>query len=169
MVKNQRKQNILILSTSAIEENIRSLNNPVLNLVKEYCNLPLLPTSQETTIKKIGAYNHNPITKQAGDYIQYSMFTSENPNEFPLGVNPETDYMPDEYVSPVVIIDNNDKRYRVNYILWFPLVDIHDKIIRKQASTQQKIFPYKIFIDEGVMAQQGTSYKWIAELFNLTL
>ena len=96
------------------------------------------------------------------------MLSSENPVEFPLGINPNSDFMPDECVSPVVIIDNNDIRYRVNYLLWFPLTDIHDKILRKQALTQHKILPYKIFIDEGIKMEQGTSYKWIVKLFNLT-
>ena len=61
MIKNK---SILIQSVSAIDENIRrSLTNPISNLIKEYCNLPLLPTNQEITIKKIGVYNYDPITK----------------------------------------------------------------------------------------------------------
>ena len=139
------------------------LNTPIFNLIKEYCNLPLLPTNQEITIKKIGVYSYSPLTKETGNHIQYSMLTSENPNEFPVGFDA------DECVSPVVIIDNDDRRYRVNYILWFPLTDIHDKIVRKQAITHLKIFPHKIFIDEGIKVQKGTSYKWIPELFNLTI
>ena len=72
-------------------------------------------------------YNYNPLTKETGNHIQYSMLTSEDPNEFPVGFDANSDYMPDECVSPVVIIDSDDRRYRVSYLLWFPLTDIHDK------------------------------------------
>ena len=65
--------------------------------------------------------------------------------------------MPDEYISPVVIIDTHGNKFKVNYLYWFPLTDIHDCILISVINI--KLLPMKIFID--------IDYQWLKTLFNI--
>ena len=101
--------------------------------------------------------------------LTYSLFTDINPEEYPIGKDNQLDYMPDDQVSPVVIIDTENNKYKIKDLYWFPLTDIHDKIIIKQGKTNKKIFPQRIFIDETKKNSEGHfTNKWIVELMNLT-
>ncbi len=158
----------IILSTSSTNEMNRIQNAGVYNLIKEYIELPLLPVNKEITIDKIGVYNWDSIKRKSRDGIKYQILTLLNPLEYPEGKNPQLDYMPDEFVSPVVIIDINGNKFRTKDLFWFPLIDISDGILIKQARTKKKIFPQKIFIDEDGKNENGMmANKWISILFNL--
>ena len=151
-----------ILSTSAIKENENKKEYTEFDIVKEYINLPNLPINLEIIIDKIEIYNYSPNERNSNNFIKYSTFTQLNETDYPLGNDSKIDYMSDEYISPVVIIDIDGTKYKTHYYLWFPLRDIHDGILIKQSITSEKIFPKKIFID-------SISYKckWIVDLFNL--
>ena len=158
---------IITLSPSFRTEHNKIKNSSVMDIVKKYCELPILPTNIEININKIGVYNYNPTKRRPMNLIKYSTFTLINPVEFPLGKDKLNDYMPDEYISPVVIIDTNGIKYRTNYVFWFPLVDISDSIMIKQVITGKKVFPKKIFIDETELYNGKYKNKWMATLLNL--
>ena len=82
--------------------------------------------------------------------IKYSTFTSIDPVEYTEGKNKEMDYMPNDYVSPIIIVDSNDKAYKVNDLLWFPLSEIEVALTIKQYKYGNKILPKKIYIDEFI-------------------
>ena len=67
--------------------------------------------------------------------------------------------MPNDNVSPVVIIDDIGNKYKVNYLLWFPLSDIQNDILYKQSTAGVRVFPVKTTIDED--------HQWITTLMNL--
>jgi len=158
----------IIASSLAIDENNRLSNIQGIEFVQEYINLPYLPTNKEITIKQIGIYNWDTLKRCPKQFINYGIFTKINENEYPKGTNLTLDYMEDDYISPVIIIDNDNNKYKVKYILWIPLIDIHDGIIYKQYIIHKKILPYKIFIDDDkILLTGGIKNKWITELFNL--
>lgn len=161
------KSKKIIPSSSSISESSRILKIHVTDLVKQYIDLPLLPTNKEINIDKIGVYNWDTCKRKPKDLIMYSIFTDNNPDEFPLGTNPSLDYMPNDYVSPVIIVDTNGNKYRTKDLYWFPLIDVSDGIILKQSITGKKIFPQKVFIDEDVIKNGNPSNKWIPTLLNL--
>jgi len=162
------KQSI-IYSNSSIDWHNAMMTKSVEDIVKEYINFPILPTNKEITISKICVYNWDPLTRRALDLIKYNVFTSINSIDFPIGFNEKTEYMPDEYVSPVIIIDKNNIKYKVDCLYWFPLIDVHDGIIIKQGIINKKVFPYTVFIDENVIdvKTQKPTNKWILSLLNL--
>lgn len=131
----------------------------VVSVVKEYIALPDLPMGADIIISKIGIYNYDPTKKDSSDAIKYSVFSALDIFEYPEGKNSDLDYMPNDNVSPVVIIDNHGKKYKVNNLLWFPLCDAHDGILRKQSITGGEVFPVKIFIDG--------QHQWVTTLLNL--
>jgi hypothetical protein len=160
-----------IQSVSMKTESNRCSGKTEFDIVEEYIKLPRLPTNSEINIDKIGIYNYDSNGRKSADFIKYSTFTSINPTEYQVGKNPSLDYMPDEYVSPVIIINTDGIKYKVDDFLWFPLSDIHDGILIKQGITCKKIFPTKIFIDEivekTIKGITNKSCKWIITLQNL--
>lgn len=132
-----------------------------LEFVKYYVNLPMLPTNKEISIAKIGVSNWNSYKRCHHGSISYGSFRQLAPLEFELGTDPSMDYMDYDQVSPVIITDTKNNKYRVNDLFWFPLVDIFDGILIKQSMTGKKIFPKKIYIDDGIK-----DCKWIVELSN---
>ena len=136
-----------------------------ITIVKEYVGLPDLPVNCEITIDKIGAYNYNILTNDSNKYIKYAMFTSVDPNKYPVGKNKVMDYMPDDYVSPVVITTIDGIKYKVDDLFWFPLCDVYERILTKQHRTGKRFFPLTIFIDE---LSKNKTNKWISTLKNLT-
>lgn len=163
MVKTPQSMYILKQSEAAATECNRIINMDEIDFVFEYCALPLLPTNQEITIKKIGVYNYHPMLKRTNTAFKYSMFSNESGHDFPIGKNPKYDYMPNDYVTPVIIIDNNNNTYRTNYHFWKILADIFSRIVNKQYITGRKVLPFTVFIDEGLTNQ------WLAKLYNITL
>ena len=161
-------KSILIQSKSMLKENKKCSEMTALELVKEYVNLPYLPTEQEIIIAKIGVYNWNQLTRCSGNCIHYGMFTLIDKDEYNVGTNPALDNMFDEHVSPVVIIDNIGNKFKIKDNFWMALIDIHDGIIEKQSITHKKLLPYKIFIDKDKVTNNGVVVnKWISKLFNL--
>ena len=71
-----------------LKENKKCSEMTALELVKEYINLPYLPTEKEIIIDKIGIYNRNPLTRCYGNYIKYGMFTLIDNDEYKVGTNP---------------------------------------------------------------------------------
>ena len=50
-------------------------------------------------------------------------------DKYKVGTNPSLEYIPNEYISPVIIIDNIGNKLKINYNFWVALIDIHDGII----------------------------------------
>ena len=120
------------------------------DFAKEYIKLPILPTNTEICIDRIEVYNFNYQKNDSHNLIKYSTFTSIDPVEYTEGKNKEMDYMPNDYVSPIIIVDSNDKAYKVNDLLWFPLSEIEVALTIKQYKYGNKILPKKIYIDEFI-------------------
>ena len=144
------------------------------DFVEKYINLPILPTNTEICIANIEIYNFDYQKRDSHDLIKYSTFTSKNPVEYTEGKNKELDYMPNDYVSPVVIIDNNGIQYKVNDLLWFQLSEAYICILMQQYRNNNVILPKKIYIDEFVekdVVIRNKTYKnvktcdWIYGLF----
>lgn len=135
------------------------------DMVQKYVELPDLPVNCEITIDNIGAYNYNIITRDSNPLIKYSMLTSIDPVKYPVGKNKVLDYMPDDYVSPVVITTIEGVKYKVDDLFWFPLCDVYDRILANQKRTGKRFFPVTIFIDK---LTKNKTNKWISTLKNLT-
>ena len=75
----------------------------------------------------------------------YKEFTKLDAVEYAAGVDPKLDYMPDEFVAPVLV-----KVYGVtctaSCLTWYPLTDCSDAIKLKQHETNQDVYP--IFIEK---------------------
>ena len=121
-----------------------------LGIVSKYNNFPSLPYKKHIEIKKIGIFNWDSGLRQSGNLITYSMLCSINPLEYPKGKNSKTDYMPTDYVSPVIIVDTSGNIYKTTYILWFPLSVVYDGIMIKQTALKIKLFPITIYTDEKI-------------------
>ena len=77
---------------------------------------------------------------------KYNEFTELDPIEYDEGTNPNMDYMPDEYVAPV-LVKINGITYRASVLMWFPLTDCADAIKWKQHVTNTTTYP--IHIEKG--------------------
>jgi hypothetical protein len=120
-------------------------------VVKNYANLPLLPENIEFNISRIQMLNFNKEKNTIGQILNYGMFTSVAPDVFPIATNTLIDYSADECVSPIMIVDCDENRYRISHIYWHSIVSI-------LSTSSDDIFPKKIFIDE--------KYTWINNLIN---
>ena len=116
-------------------------------------------------IEAIAVLNHvvkfEPFRRYDNDLFKDKQFTEADPVEFPVGENPQMDYMPDEYVAPVMVkIDG--VTHRASDLTWFPLTDCADAIKLKQHETNQKVYP--IFVKQGTQAtvaiQNATECKY---------
>ena len=154
-------------SPSVRVEKLRLANYSVEQLVADYLSLPLLPVNKTVEIDKISIMAYDPILHQAQKCIRYDAFTRANAQEFPPGSNPHKDYMPYEYVSPVIIIDSVGTRFRIHDLWWFALSNIHDGICLKQAMNGVRLLPISVFIDEAVTTRLGKQVRWISQLRNL--
>jgi hypothetical protein len=148
----------MLLSKEAQKEKARIADKAVYSLTEEYISLPNLPIG-DIVIDKIGIYNYDFAKGDSGDAIKYGIFNKLDIHEYPEGKNPDLDYMPNDNVSPVVIIDDNGNKYKVNYLLWFPLSDIQNGILYKQSIAGVRVFPVKATICEN--------HQWITTLMNL--
>jgi hypothetical protein len=158
---------LILPSQSSVSESHRLQKLSPSDIAQEYYKLPLLPTNQELTIAKIGVMNWNPADRSSNDTLTYKMFSDIDVNEFPLGHEPQYDYMPDEAVSPVTIQDNNGVIYKVPMILWFILSDIAGGILIKQGHTFRKVLPFSVYIDENFGLEMKTKKQnWICKLMN---
>uniref|UniRef100_A0A6C0C668 Uncharacterized protein n=1 Tax=viral metagenome TaxID=1070528 RepID=A0A6C0C668_9ZZZZ len=114
-------------------------------IVKDYINLQQLPENVNMTISQIQKLNFNKEKKTVGHILNYGLFTSVAPNLFPS--NSLFDYVANDCVSPIIIIDDNGNRYRINHIYWQMVTMLPDDI-----------FPIKVFVDE--------KHTWINNLIN---
>ena len=137
-------------------------------IVKEYNDFEKLPINNYINIDKIAIINWNPLTRSNSSMcIKYRLFTELNPERYPEGSDPNLDYMPDEEVSPVIIIDTDGKKYNTDYLFWFPLIDIHDDILLKQKNINYRVFPHKVLIDQNINENGNVTNTWISKLLQL--
>jgi hypothetical protein len=130
-------------------------------MVEDYTKLPSLPMDSEVNIDKLGIFNYYSSGRQIGNLMTYSTFTSIDPVEYPVGTDPKLHYMPGEHVAPVIIINTDGIKYKINMLYWFPLIDLHDCIIIKQRVTGERFFPKKIITEKT-----GSKNPWISVLLS---
>jgi hypothetical protein len=150
----QQEEKVLFCISNKYKNEIINYE-PIMNIIEDYTSLPILPTNKEINISKIGIYCWDSIQKESQKIIHYSDFTRILPLEFPV-----IKYLSPEYISPVLLIDTDGKKYRIDKLLWFPLTEIRDSLIKNISLegdiTWEHFFPKKIFTD--------TKNKWINEL-----
>ena len=121
-----------------------------------YVNLPIFnfESKQEIDIQlesivvlnhKVEIYN-NMMFRSDGESWNYNEFTELDPVEYNEGINPNMDYMPDEYVAPV-LVNINGITHRASALSWFPLTDCADAIKLKQHATNMTTYP--VHIEKG--------------------
>ena len=118
-----------------------------------YINLPVIKfeNKQDIDIRldSIVVLNHNVdfhnniIFRSDGETWKQKEFTELDPVEYDEGTNPNMDYMPDEYVSPVLVKINGVK-HRASVLTWFPLTDFADTIKWKHHVTNMTTYPIQI-------------------------
>lgn len=131
------------------------------DIVSDYCMLPLLPTNQQVTVAKFGKISS---LDDNNDKLTYNLFTKLNPKEFPRGEVPEYDYMPEEFVYPIIVQDINGVFYRTPMNLWFLLGDIAQGITFKQDYLQKNVFPFTVYIEENYGLEKNNN--WLVKIMN---
>lgn len=129
-------------------------------LAEEYFNLPMVPYNQNLRIDKIAVLNLDCRTKAAAGLLKYKTFRELDPVSFPPFEDPEIDYEEDEQVSPTIIISQG-KRFKTDFILWYPLGDIIVNMMYTQGRVNRKLLPITVFVDDD--------NQWLVPLFNLSL
>jgi len=119
----------------------------VITIIRDYTNLPPLPENIELDISQIRLLNFNKQTGTIGNLINYGMFTSINPNMYPINIF----YASNDNMTPAIIIDSHKNKYRINHIYWETLKYILAK--------SDSIFPKSVFLDK--------KHTWINNLINL--
>ena len=165
--KIKRNKSVVIPSYAELEERVKVMNTDINDLLNEYVNLPFLPIGENINIDKIGVYNNDFTNDKTGNNIKYKMLTSIDSKNYPVGVNPQLDYMPEDNVSPVVIIDTKGKKYKTKIIYWVSLTDISNRIMIKQATTGVRVLPYTFLIDDISNNNGNDLYTWIFKLMNI--
>ena len=127
----------------------------VTSFIEHYINLPIIKLEEKQNkdmqIDDMLVLNHciefEPKLKRYDKQrFTYKEFTELDSVEYAKGTDPMLDYMPDEYVTPV-LVRINGVMYRASCLTWFPLTDCADAIKLKQYETKQKVFP--IYIKQG--------------------
>ena len=118
-----------------------------------YVNLPILKFENkqdiDIQIDSIVVLNHNVefrnniIFRSDGETWKYKEFTELDPVEYNEGTDPNMDYMPDEYVAPV-LVKINGITHGASALTWFPLTDFADTIRWKQNVTNTTTYPIHI-------------------------
>ena len=85
-----------------------------LRIIDTYVHLPIL----QINVKKIGVFNWNPRQGEPGDMMKYSMFSKLKPLDYPAGVNEDVDYMPEDCVATIIIVDTYGVVCRTSHELW---------------------------------------------------
>ena len=76
----------------------------------------------------------------------YKEFTKRDSINYHEGIDPYNEYMPEEFVTPVLIrIDG--VTYRTSCLPWFALTDRSDAIKLKQYERKQEVYP--IYVKQG--------------------
>ena len=93
--------------------------------------------------------------------FSYKEFTLRDSVEYQKGVDPKLDYMPDEFVAPI-ILKINGVAHRASCLTLFALTDCSDAIKLKQYETNKNVYP--IFIKKGQSPiptiMNATGYKY---------
>lgn len=135
-------------------------------LIKEYIDLPLLPTETEVNLANIIVYNWDTANRKILRGVKYSKLHDLNPTEYPTE---NSKYELEDYVTPVKVVDVDKNHYRILPQQWYALIDVHDGIHMRESFYSQKTFPRKLFID-GDKKDPNTgklSNKWIPELLHI--
>ena len=127
------------------------INNKI--FLDYYVNLPIFKFENkqdiDIQIDSIVVVNHNVefrnniIFRSDGETWKYKEFTELDPIEYDEGTNPNMDYMPDEYVAPV-LVKVNGITHRASVLTWYPLTDFADTIKWKQHVTNMTTYPIHI-------------------------
>jgi hypothetical protein len=126
-----------------------------------YLNLPEMDFNkkfdEDLTLECIAPLNHSihigdTFYRKEGNLYKYGEFTKRNEKEYPLGKNPDEEYMPYDNVSPV-ILKVNGKIYKASMITWFVLTDCSDAVKAKQYITTKSIYPIYIKKEKQAIAQ----------------
>ena len=129
--------------------------NTAPTFLESYMRLPIIQLqdkqSDDIRLDAIVVLNHHikfePYLKRYdGNLSSYKQFTQLDSVEYMEGVDPKLDYMPYEFVAPV-LVKINGVSYRASCLIWFPLTDCSDAIKLKQYETNQPVYP--IFIEKG--------------------
>ena len=118
-----------------------------------YVNLPIFNFENiqdvDINIDSIVVLNHiveffnNKIFRNDGEIWKYKEFTELDPIEYYEGTDAVMEYMPDEYVAPV-LVKINGVTHRGSALTWFPLTDFADAIKWKQHVTNKTTYPIHI-------------------------
>ena len=91
----------------------------------------------------------------------YKEFTKLDSVEYEEGTDPMLEYMPDEYVAPV-LMRINGIICRASCLTWFPLTDCADAIRLRQYEQKRAVYP--IYIERGESPiskiQNAAGYKY---------
>ena len=88
-------------------------------------------------------FRNNIIFRSDGETWKYKELTELDPVNYYEGTDPEMEYMPDEYVAPV-LVKVNGITHRASMLTWFPLTDFADTIKWKQHVTNTTTYPIHI-------------------------
>ena len=122
-----------------------------------YLNLPSIDLEKtfdkDMVLECIAPLNHklnidtyelgDVFSREEGNIYKYKDFTEYDDKEYPPGKNSENDYMPDEYVSPVILKIDGEK-YKTPMMTWYPLTGCSDAIRIKHHITNNSTYPIHI-------------------------
>jgi hypothetical protein len=125
-------------------------NQPV-SFVDYYVKLPIInmeaKQDKNMRIDNIVVINHTIkfddfglFYRKDNESFTYKEFTKLDSINYYEGKDPNTDYMPNEYVAPVLMIING-VTHRTSCSPWFPLADCSDAIKLKQLELKQEVYP----------------------------
>jgi hypothetical protein len=140
------------------------------SFLEHYVSLPIIKLEQKHVVDMrldtIVVLNHRvdfvpKLRRYDMNMFTYKEFTKLDSVEYATGVDPKLDYMPDEFVAPVLLkIDG--VTYRASCLTWFPLTDCSDAIKLKQHETNQDVYPITIKKGKSPIAtiQNATGYNY---------
>lgn len=92
-------------------------------LIHEYMSYDTLPYNSVFVLKKIVVINYDIKLNKTLNLIQYKNFRSLYPYEFNETLDSRLDYEDDDYVTPVILIDDENKKYRIEECFWLYFCD----------------------------------------------
>jgi hypothetical protein len=147
-----------------------NIQTQLISCVDYYVKLPIMKFEEkqdnDIRIDAIVVLNHivefEPTFKRYDKQVfTYRELTKLDSVEFDEGTDPITDYMPNEYVAPV-LLKINGIMYRASCLTWFPLTNCCDAIKLKQYEENQEVYP--IYVKKGhcpvVTITNDTGYQY---------
>ena len=142
-------------STNKINKINDGESNLKQNIIDYYVKLPLIKIyekqEKDMRIDAIVVLNHSiefepTIRRYDTNTLTYKEFTKRDSINYHEGIDPYNEYMPEEFVTPVLIrIDG--VTYRTSCLEWFGLTDCSDAIKLKQYQRNQEVYP--IYVKQG--------------------